>query len=120
VRGAVFRLSLLPSGRHEDSSLPDLQRSAQYYHKADHGRSESHNWPRLKNREKIVKTSHVHITLLTFADGGLMLAMRRGRVILLCFDVYDFGMARAEVAQFMAYWSGIAFLVEELPPVVIG
>jgi hypothetical protein len=42
------------------------------------------------------------------------------RVALLCFDVYDFGVARAEVAQFMAYWSGIAFLVEELLPIVIG
>jgi hypothetical protein len=41
-------------------------------------------------------------------------------VILLCFGGYDFGMARAEVAQFITYWSGIAFLVEERLPVVIG
>jgi hypothetical protein len=39
---------------------------------------------------------------------------------MLCFDVYDFGIARAEAAQSMAYWSGIAFLVEDLLPFVIG
>ena len=42
------------------------------------------------------------------------------RVVLLCFDVDDFGIARTAVAQFIAYWSGIAFLVEELLPLVIG
>jgi len=36
------------------------------------------------------------------------------------FDVDDFGIARAEDAQFIAYGSGIAFLGEELLPFVVG
>ena len=37
-----------------------------------------------------------------------------------CFNVDDCAIVRAEAAQLMAYWSGIAFLVEKLLPLVIG
>jgi hypothetical protein len=36
------------------------------------------------------------------------------------FDIDDFGNARAELAQFLAYRPCLALLVEELPPLVIG
>ena len=36
------------------------------------------------------------------------------------FDIDEFGIARAELAEFSAYGSGIAFLVEEFLPLVIG
>jgi hypothetical protein len=36
------------------------------------------------------------------------------------FDIDEFGIARAELAQFSAYRSGIAFLVEEILPLGIG
>jgi hypothetical protein len=41
-------------------------------------------------------------------------------VVLLRFDVDDLGIARAEAAQFLAYRSGIAFVIEELLPPVVG
>jgi hypothetical protein len=40
--------------------------------------------------------------------------------VLICFDVDNFDIARAEAAQFIAYRSSIAFFVEELLPLVIG
>jgi hypothetical protein len=43
----------------------------------------------------------------------------RGGVVLHWFNVDEFGLARAEAAQFAAYWSGIAFLAENLLPLVI-
>jgi hypothetical protein len=42
------------------------------------------------------------------------------RIVELCFDVDDLGIARTKAAQFVAHWSGIALPVEDLPPVVIG
>src|SRR6516225_12338000 len=42
------------------------------------------------------------------------------RIVQICFDVDDLGIARVKAAQLLAYWSGIAFLVEDLLPVVIG
>ena len=42
------------------------------------------------------------------------------KVLLLCFDIYNFGIARVEPAQLMAYRSGIAFLFEDLLPVATG
>src|SRR5215813_10728411 len=42
------------------------------------------------------------------------------RVVLLCFDVDGPGVARTAATQFNAYCSGIALLVEELLPLVIG
>jgi hypothetical protein len=42
------------------------------------------------------------------------------KVFLFVFDVYDFGITRAETAQFVAYGSGILSVVEHLPPLVIG
>ena len=52
------------------------------------------------------------------ASGSLRRAGRRG--VWLCFDVDSSGIARTAAAQFIAYWSGIVFLVEELLPLVIG
>jgi hypothetical protein len=43
-----------------------------------------------------------------------------GRVVLSNFDVDDFGIPRAQVVQFAAYSGGIVFVVEHLPPFVIG
>jgi hypothetical protein len=72
----VFRLlSLLPSGRHHEASLPDLQRPAQYYHKAHHGGSDESDRPMRKGREKIVKKVQSSHHLLTSADRDLMFAM---------------------------------------------
>jgi len=45
--------------------------------------------------------------------------LREG-IVLLCFDLDDFGIAWAEAAQFMAYRTGIVFLIEQLLPLVIG
>jgi hypothetical protein len=42
------------------------------------------------------------------------------RGVLLWLDVYNFGMARPEIAQFKAYSSGIPFVVEVLLPLAIG
>ena len=36
------------------------------------------------------------------------------------FDIDEFGIARAELAQFLAYRSGIALFVEETLPLLIG
>ena len=35
------------------------------------------------------------------------------------FDIDEFGIARAQLPQFLTYWSGIAFVVEEILPLVI-
>jgi hypothetical protein len=42
------------------------------------------------------------------------------RSITSSFDIDKFGIARAELAEFSAYEPGIAFLVEEFLPFVIG
>ena len=41
-------------------------------------------------------------------------------VVLRFFDIDDFGITRAETAQFVAYSSGIMSVVEHFPPMVIG
>src|SRR5580693_4769695 len=55
-------------------------------------------------------------------DGRARRISGRGRstVVLLRFDVDDLGIARADAAQFLAYRSGIAFVIEELLPPVVG
>jgi hypothetical protein len=42
------------------------------------------------------------------------------KVVLRCFNVDEFCVARAKTAQFMAYGFGIAFIVKQFLPLVIG
>jgi hypothetical protein len=35
-------------------------------------------------------------------------------------DIYEFGIARAELAQLSTYGAGIAFFAEELAPLVVS
>ena len=41
------------------------------------------------------------------------------RRILSGFDIYEFGIARTELAQLSTYGPGIAFLAEEFAPLVV-